>query len=141
LTEDIIEETKFAVPSHAIKLTHCEPVLIFADQDKISSVISNLLSNAVKYSAKDTTIYVKCEIANNMARVSVKDEGVGIKPHDLDRLFERYYRVDDDVNQHISGFGIGLYLSAEIIQRHDGKIGVESEVGKGSTFWFTLPLK
>jgi two-component system sensor histidine kinase VicK len=75
-----------------------------------------------------------------MAQVSVKDEGMGIKPQDIDKLFERYYRVDSKHMQTISGFGIGLYLCAEIIQRHNGKIWVESELGAGSTFYFSLPL-
>ena len=73
--------------------------------------------------------------------VSVKDEGIGIDTKDVNRLFERYYRVDNENMGTISGFGIGLYLSSEIIQRHDGNIGVESVLGKGSTFWFTLPVK
>jgi len=71
---------------------------------------------------------------------SVKDEGMGIKAHDIEKLFERYYRVSTNHTRHISGFGIGLYLSAEIIQRHDGRIWVESESGVGSTFYFSLPL-
>jgi signal transduction histidine kinase len=72
--------------------------------------------------------------------VSVKDEGMGIKQADLDKIFDRYYRVENKDTRHISGFGIGLYLSAEIIKRHDGEIWAESESGKGSTFYFDLPL-
>ena len=64
---------------------------------------------------------------------------MGIKPKDIDKLFERYYRVQSNHTQHISGFGIGLYLCAEIIERHSGKIWVESESGKGSTFYFSIP--
>ncbi|MCU1617824.1 MAG: hypothetical protein JWO98_5364, partial [Frankiales bacterium] len=70
----------------------------------------------------------------------VKDEGMGIKPKDIAHIFERYYRVQTNHTQHISGFGIGLYLSAEIIARHDGQIWAKSESGKGSTFYFSLPL-
>jgi signal transduction histidine kinase len=72
--------------------------------------------------------------------VSVKDEGMGIKPADREKLFDRYYRVESGHTQHISGFGIGLYLSAEIIKRHDGNIWVESESGVGSIFYFSVPL-
>lgn len=72
--------------------------------------------------------------------LSVQDRGIGIKPEDIEKVFERYYRVNDSYTQHISGFGIGLYLSAEIISRHNGRIWVESEGGTGSTFYFTLPL-
>lgn len=140
LVSEMVEETTQTTLGHNITLLPCEPITVNADQDKIGSVISNLLSNAVKYSPKSTNITVCCEINNDMARVSVKDEGLGIKPQDIEKLFERYYRVDSKQTQTISGFGIGLYLCAEIIQRHDGKIWVESEPNEGSTFYFSLPL-
>jgi two-component system sensor histidine kinase VicK len=72
--------------------------------------------------------------------IRVTDEGLGIRPEDQPRLFDRFYRVESNHTRHISGFGIGLYLSAEIVERHGGKIGVESQSGIGSTFYFTLPL-
>lgn len=65
---------------------------------------------------------------------------MGIKPDDVTKIFDRYYRVESSQTQHISGFGIGLYLSAEIVRRHEGQIWVESTYGEGSTFCFTLPL-
>jgi len=70
----------------------------------------------------------------------VKDEGMGVEPQDLAQIFNRYYRVESKDTKHIAGFGIGLYLSAEIIDRHDGEIWAESEKRKGSTFYFSLPL-
>ncbi len=75
-----------------------------------------------------------------MAVVGVTDEGIGIEPQDKEKLFDRYYRVETPSYPLIAGFGIGLYLSAEIISRHDGEISVDSEPGKGSTFYFSLPL-
>jgi two-component system sensor histidine kinase VicK len=140
LVNDMVEEAEFSFPSHTFILTPCQSCPVHADPDKIGSVIFNLLSNAVKYSPKGKSIEVKCDLADNMAQVSVTDEGMGIKPEDINRLFDRYYRVESKHTQAISGFGIGLYLSAEIINRHDGKIWAESELGKGSAFWFTLPL-
>jgi PAS domain S-box-containing protein len=137
---EILSEAELTVSSHRILLEPCQALSIHADRDKIASVISNLISNAVKYSPKGKNITVKCEVMENNAVVSVKDEGMGIKAHDIDKLFDRYYRVDTNHTRHISGFGIGLYLSAEIIQRHDGRIWVESESGVGSTFYFSLPL-
>jgi two-component system sensor histidine kinase VicK len=115
----------------------CE-VEVFADQDKIGNVISNLLSNAVKYSPLNKEIVIDCIIVDGMAQISVKDQGMGIAAIDAQRLFERYYRVQN--NNNISGFGIGLYLSAEIVERHNGKIWVESEPDQGSTFYFSIPL-
>ncbi|RWY51260.1 PAS domain-containing sensor histidine kinase [Mucilaginibacter gilvus] len=140
LLEETISEIELTVSSHEIHFEPCNPIMVSADNDKISSVISNLISNAVKYSPKGKVIEVKCLVVDNNAQVSVRDEGMGIDEADIDKLFERYYRVESDHTRNISGFGIGLYLSAEIIQRHDGKIWAESEIGKGSTFYFSLPL-
>jgi len=140
LIMETVNETELTVSSHQILVEPCHALSISADRDKIASVISNLISNAVKYSPKGKTITVKCEVMENNALFSVKDEGMGIKAQDIDKLFERYYRVSTNHTRHISGFGIGLYLSAEIIQRHGGRIWVESESGVGSTFYFSLPL-
>jgi PAS domain S-box-containing protein len=141
LVQEIADEMTLTVTTHQINLELCPPQDIYADRDKINSVISNLISNAVKYSPKDTTILVKCNVGENEITVSVKDEGVGIKPSDAAKIFDRYYRVESSNTKHISGFGIGLYLSAEIVERHGGKIWVESDPGAGSTFYFSLPLR
>ena len=140
LVKDMVDESILTTASHEIILLPCHPAEVSADRDKIGSVISNLLSNAIKYSPRGMTIEVQCQIIDQMAQVSVKDQGIGIKPQDIDRLFERYYRVDSKQTQTISGFGIGLYLCAEIIQRHNGKIWAQSEANTGSTFYFSLPL-
>jgi two-component system, OmpR family, sensor histidine kinase VicK len=140
LIEEMIAETKLTVSSHNISFNGTGEIDVNADRDKIGSVISNLLSNSVKYSPKGKNIEVTCKKIGGYAQVSVKDEGMGIKPQDLEKLFDRYYRVETKHTAHISGFGIGLYLSAEIINRHDGKIWAESESGSGSIFYFTLPL-
>lgn len=140
LVKDMVDETILTTASHELVLLPCDPAMVSADRDKIGSVISNLLSNAIKYSPRGMTIEVQCKINDGMVQVSVKDQGMGIKPQDIDRLFERYYRVDSKQTQTISGFGIGLYLCAEIIQRHNGKIWAESQLGIGSTFYFSLPL-
>jgi len=140
LIREIIDDVQVTTVSHTITLTACSPIEIDADRDKIGSVISNLLTNAIKYSPRNQGITVTCTKTDDVLQVSVKDEGMGIKEQDIDKLFDRYYRVESKNTTHISGFGIGLYLSAEIIQRHNGKIWAESETGVGSTFYFTLPL-
>jgi PAS domain S-box-containing protein len=140
LVKEMEEEAISTITSHNVVFAPVAPTMVFADRDKIGQVISNFLSNAVKYSPLGTNIQVSCITVGNIAHISVKDQGLGIKPDHLDKLFERYYRVQDNSLGTIAGFGIGLYLCAEIIQRHEGKIGVESEVGKGSTFYFTLPI-
>ncbi|SKB41588.1 ATP-binding protein [Daejeonella lutea] len=140
LIENVISETKVISDTHVINLSPCESTVVYADHDKIGSVISNLLSNAVKYSEKGTAIELQCHTRSGEIEVSVTDHGMGIEPADIKFLFDRFYRVDNPNYSHISGFGIGLYLSSEIIRQHNGRIWVESQKGKGSTFYFTLPL-
>jgi two-component system sensor histidine kinase VicK len=139
LIMSVIEDLK--VSSNAdIIMNLCAHVPIKADKDKIGSVITNLLTNAIKYSEKGRQIVVNCTKAEHDVTVEIIDEGIGIKVTDLPHLFDRYYRVENVNTKHISGFGIGLYLSAEIIKKHHGQIWAESELGKGSTFCFTLPV-
>jgi len=114
-------------------------LMVYADADRIDQVVVNFVNNAIKYAPGSKEIHVKIEKVNDMARVSIRDNGPGIPPEKVPYLFDRYYRVDSSGMQY-SGLGLGLYINAEIVKRHDGKIGVESEIGNGSTFWFTLPL-
>ncbi|WP_205945087.1 PAS domain-containing sensor histidine kinase [Pedobacter psychrodurus] len=133
-------ELEFAdqIGTHIIKFSGKESVMVFADRDKIAQVINNLVGNAAKYSPNGSTILMSCVRKKNIAMVSIQDQGIGVEGNEQVKLFERYYRGEN--NGTIAGFGIGLYLSAEIINRHNGKIWVESEAGNGSTFWFTVPL-
>ena len=139
LLTEIIDDIKITMNTHEIRFGPCPPVTVVADKDKIGSVLTNLLNNAIKYSPKGKPIEVKCEMLPDGALVSVRDEGMGIPPQDVPHVFDRYFRVESKYMAHISGFGIGLYLSAEIIKQHQGKIWVESEPEKGSTFYFSLP--
>lgn len=113
---------------------------VFADPRQIDQVLVNLVNNAVKYSPRSNEIRLKIEAIDGMAKVSVTDTGIGIPPEKLPYIFDRFYRVDAEGNQ-FSGLGLGLYISSEVIKRHKGKIGVESKQGKGSTFWFILPVE
>ncbi|MFC1225589.1 ATP-binding protein [Pedobacter sp. BG31] len=137
---DVVEDLRLIYPGNQIDFEAGAPKLIYADKDKIGSVISNLISNAVKYSDLNSTVLVKSVISDNDVHVSVTDFGIGIQAHDLEKLFDRFYRVSSQQTKTISGFGIGLYLSAEIINSHKAKIWAESEYGKGSTFHFCIPL-
>jgi PAS domain S-box-containing protein len=140
LIMDTISEASLTVSTHLIHFAQCAPLSVHADRDKIGAVISNLISNAIKYSPKGKNIEVTCVAKAGQVVVSVKDQGMGIAPDDLARIFDRYYRVEANHTRHISGFGIGLYLSSEIISRHGGKVWAESQSGVGSTFYFSLPL-
>ena len=112
---------------------------IYADEHRIDQVVVNFVNNAVKYAPDSIDICLNVEKDGNMAKISVKDTGPGIEPDKIPHLFSRYYRADYSGSQY-SGLGLGLYISAEIVKRHGGQIGVDSELGKGSTFWFTLPI-
>jgi signal transduction histidine kinase len=139
LIDDIIEEFNLTVISHQLELAPCDKITVYADREKIGSVISNLLTNAVKYSPRANKVVVTCQNFYDYVMVSVKDDGIGLEEQHINKIFDRYYRVETTETQQISGFGIGLYLSAEIIRTHGGKIWVVSKTGQGSTFYFTLP--
>jgi PAS domain S-box-containing protein len=124
---------------HRFHITGDKGLRVFADQQRIDQVIVNLVTNAVKYGSESSEIVIAIEKQGDMAKVSVTDKGPGIPADKIPRLFDRYYRVEQTGYQ-ASGLGLGLYISSEIIKRHGGEMGVESEVGKGSTFWFTIPL-
>lgn len=138
LIDEIARDTQFVAAKHSIRLKDCTTYTVNADRDKIGLVLTNLLSNAVKYSPKGGNITIGCEKQENQVKLYVSDEGMGISPTDQKRLFERFYRVQDDRLKHVSGFGIGLYLVAEILRHHGSQIRVESEEGAGSTFHFNL---
>lgn len=139
LLREVEAEVQLTVHSHPIAFDLCDSMFVHADSNKLSQVLQNLINNAVKYSPPGKQIEVDCHLLDGAVQVDVKDQGAGVKPDEADKLFDRYYRVEH-VQQYIAGFGIGLYLCAEIIRQHQGEIGVHSEVGKGSTFYFRLPV-
>ncbi|TSD66588.1 PAS domain-containing sensor histidine kinase [Inquilinus sp. KBS0705] len=126
--------------SHDIILMGDAELMIDADYRRIDQVLVNFVNNAIKYSPQSKRIEVTISREGNNAKVAVRDFGIGISEEKLPHLFDRYYRVDS-LGHQFSGLGLGLYISAEIIQMHEGKIGVESVRGECSTFWFTLPIQ
>lgn len=128
-----------AAGKYKLTLAGDESLKVLADENQIDQVVVNLVNNAVKYAPNSREIKFTLEQAGDFAKVSVHDEGPGIAPEKQEHLFDRYYQATASGFQN-SGLGLGLYISAEIIKRHGGEMGVESELGKGSTFWFTLPL-
>jgi two-component system sensor histidine kinase VicK len=140
LITEVVEEVSLTDKSHTILFSTCKPLPVFADREKISQVINNLLGNAIKYSRPNTMVTIRCEQVGEMVQVSIEDEGIGIAKADQPKLFSRFYRIQNQELKTVSGFGIGLYLSAEIIQLHEGKIWIESDEGQGAIFYFTLPL-
>ncbi|MDR3697829.1 chemotaxis protein CheB [Mucilaginibacter sp.] len=140
LLNEIMEDFLITTTSHDISILPGPALTVRADRDKIGQVISNFINNAVKYSPTGKNIKLICTESEGMAKVCVKDEGIGINIYDQEKLFDRYFRVENEQTQQIAGFGLGLYLSAEIIRRHKGEVWVESEIGMGAAFNFSLPL-
>lgn len=140
LVHEVVEEMNLINPRYNIIVSVEDSAMVNANRDRIAQVLINFLTNAVKYSPNETTIFVKSFIENNYIVVSVEDFGIGIGKKDLARIFERFYRVEGKDENTFPGFGIGLFIASEIIQRHNGKITVKSEPGKGSTFSFMLPM-
>lgn len=138
--KEIIEDTIALAPSHHIFYKPSINAFITGDREKICQVLTNLIGNAVKYSPEGSTVTIKCETEGDQVSFSVSDQGYGIGQADQLRLFERFYRVRDERQHQIAGFGIGLYLVAEILKLHGSEIEVQSELNQGSTFSFKLPI-
>jgi signal transduction histidine kinase len=140
LTDRAIESMRTVLASHELKVDRpSRAVNAEVDPDRFQIVIRNLISNAAKYSPPGSTIKVLVS-RNGGASVSVTDQGMGIAPEDQARLFTRFVRIEKQSTQHISGTGLGLWLSREIARMHDGDLTVESTPGSGSTFTLQLPL-
>jgi signal transduction histidine kinase len=141
LVAEIREEYLDTISTHPVIYQQVDEITMYGDREKIGQVINNFISNAVKYSPAGSAIVLSCKIEEGSIVFSVQDNGIGISQQNLPKLFDRYYRVQGQQTITVAGFGIGLYLSAEIIYRHHGKIWAESEVGVASTFYFSLPLE
>ena len=114
--------------------------LVDADPRRIEQVLRNLLDNAAKYSPQGGMVVVRGEVRPSQVLVSVADQGVGIAPEHLNRLFEKFFRIESSFNHHIVGSGLGLPIARTIVEAHGGHIWAESKLGEGSTFCFTLPV-
>ena len=146
LIDKTVEDLQYTSPNHTIVKTGSIQQEINGDKDRLQQVVVNLLSNAIKYSPDRKEVYINIEEKTaclphrqSEIKVAIKDQGIGMSKHHLEKIFERYYRVEEHAIQ-FQGLGIGLFISYEIIQRHNGKLWVESEPGKGSIFYFTLPF-
>ena len=139
--EEIVEDLSYTNNNININLEHKLDCNVVADRDRIGQVIINFITNAIKYSPDcdrvEITIY---EYQDKEVAVSVKDFGIGIEKKDQQQIFKKFYRVSGNNDDTYEGFGIGLYLSSEIIEKHNGKIFIKSDVGEGSEFIFTIPL-
>ncbi len=143
LMSEVLSEIEVARSDRGVAIQDDVPAdlpPVFADRERIHQVLFNLLDNAVRFTPPGGRVRVSAERANGSCRVAVADTGPGISPEHLPRLFERFYRVDPSRSQKDGGTGIGLAIARSVVEAHGGRIRVESEVGKGSTFLFELPV-
>jgi len=140
MIDHAIENIQHTSPTHVIVKTGEVHQQVTGDKERLQQVVINLLSNAIKYSPGKTKVFINIKMQNGNVQVAVKDDGIGIAANHLSKIFERYYRVQDHAIQ-FQGLGIGLFISSEIIQRHQGEIWAESEKGIGSVFSFSIPVK
>ncbi|MDP3996501.1 MAG: ATP-binding protein [bacterium] len=141
LASEAVSDMKYTEKGREIKIFSREDdIEVFADRDRILQVINNLLTNALKYSAFDKDVSVSVSSEGDFARVAVKDQGIGVPKEKMEIIFEKFFQINDSEKREHSGLGLGLYISKEIIEQHGGKMWLESEEGKGSTFYFTVPF-
>jgi two-component system CheB/CheR fusion protein len=133
-----IDALRHAHPDFYVEHRPVGEVKVLADRDKIMQVLNNYLSNAVKYSGENKHIVVGATVGESSVTVAVTDWGKGIPIKELPFIFNRYYRAEK--TRSLEGLGVGLFLCRQIIEAHNGRTWVESVEGKGSTFYFSLPI-
>ncbi|RYE28380.1 MAG: PAS domain S-box protein, partial [Sphingobacteriales bacterium] len=140
MIHESIEAVQYTTTTHKIVLETEVDIFYTGDRFRLEQVMNNFLSNAIKYSPDADTILVNVLKKDNDLVVSVKDFGIGIAADKLDKIFDRYYRIDN-MDMRFEGLGLGLFISSEILKRHNGSFWIESVHGEGATFSFRLPLK
>jgi PAS domain S-box-containing protein len=143
IVREVVEDQRILAPTRTIRWdTSVVEADVLADADRVEQVVNNYLSNALKYSEDDKPMEVRLAQEEGMMRVSVRDAGPGLSSAHQQHIWDRFYRVEGiDVKSGTGvGLGLGLYICRNLIERQGGQVGVESGLGQGSTFWFTLPL-
>jgi signal transduction histidine kinase len=140
LTKEIVQSIKVQATRHDFVLDLEHPLVAVIDSKRVEQVLRNLLSNAIKYSPQGGTITVQGHRNEGYVLVGIRDEGIGIPQKELGLIFERFYRVENEITQRVRGTGLGLSVCRGIVEAHGGRIWAESALGEGSTLYFTLPI-
>jgi PAS domain S-box-containing protein len=137
---DAVESVQLKTELHHVIVEHADAIIYEGDKLRLEQVINNFLTNAVKYSPGGGRVLINAHLQEDSIIVSVQDFGIGIDEEHLDKLFDRYYRVDNTAMR-FEGLGLGLFISSEVLKRHNGTFWIESEKGTGTTIFFRLPIK
>ena len=145
LAEEVAEHLKPLAAEKLIRIEVPSPdpkVIVWADRDKVTQILMNLVGNAIKFTPEQGKVSVAIERSENeYVRISVADTGPGILPEERSKIFSKFYQIDSVNKQKPKGSGMGLAISKALVEMQGGKIWVEGEVGRGSTFSFTLPIQ
>jgi two-component system sensor histidine kinase/response regulator len=139
LLKNVVEVIHQSNPEFKISINGQVKKAIFGDEMRIEQVVINFLTNAIKYSPGTSEVLINVLEEDERIYVGVRDYGIGIAPEQQKNLFEKFYRVEETA-LHFQGLGIGLYIASEIVKRHGGQVGVHSDMGKGSEFFFYIPI-
>jgi PAS domain S-box-containing protein len=141
LISEVVEELQRTTDTHKLVEDLAQTGTVFGDRERIGQVITNLITNAIKYSPNADHVVIHTKLSDREVILCVEDFGIGIADDKLNKVFEQFYRVSGDMQHTFPGLGLGLYISAEIIKREHGRIWVNSNYGKGSTFCFALQVR
>lgn len=140
LVLEIVGEVQLTSRQHKIHTHLSHPVLMEGDRYRTGQAITNLLNNAIKYSPQADSVVVRSKVDKQSITISIQDFGIGIEPKFQDKVFDRFFRINETQYHHSPGLGLGLYIAAEFVKRQGGQIWVTSETEKGSVFYFKLPV-
>jgi signal transduction histidine kinase len=143
VVSEVKSRIQVAADKREIKLSVSVPdkvPVLKGDPLRVSQVIQNLSTNAIQYTSEKGAVYIKVQVGAGQVTISVRDTGIGISKEDLPRVFQRFFQAENAQKMRKAGFGLGLKISQEIVKAHGGGMGVDSELGKGSVFYFTIPI-
>lgn len=141
LVRDVVASMQLTTDKHTLRLSGIVGQTVYTDKDRIEQVLVNFLSNAIKYAPQSPDIFIRVSREGEKVQVAVQDFGIGIPDEKKTKVFQQFFRVSGPYAETFPGLGLGLYISSQIIKRLHGKIWVESRSGKGSTFYFQIPLR
>jgi signal transduction histidine kinase len=144
IVEQVIEQMNFSASKKDVKITstYSAPnIVILGEENRLKQVVLNLLSNSINYSKEKKEIHVELEEREQEAQLTIKDQGIGIPNEHMERIFERFYRVDSSRDQKSGGRGIGLSIVKQIVKQHGGHIQIKSTVNVGTTVTIIFPYK